>query len=827
MKKILLLALILCGSTFAHAQTNPSQGESSPPASEKEQADGKAAVKGNFALPPEKAEPVTIPRFAVAPVIDGKLDDAAWKDSAVLKDFFQIQPGDNIKPSKPTEVLIGYDATNLYLGIRAIDEPDKVRATIAKRDAIFSDDNVQVYLDTYNDQRKAYLLAFNPLGVQADGIHTEGRETDFSVDVLMTSRGVLSETGYTVEVSIPFRSLRYAAGKDKFWGVQVYRQIKRFDNEVDSWMPISRDRSGVLNQAGRITGLQDIFKGRTIELIPSLTLSETGKRIRTIPSSLLDSNPTLLDQGRFLNQPVETEVGLTAKFLLTPTATLDFAVNPDFAQVEADELVVVANQRFPIFFAEKRPFFLEGIDIFQTPLQAVHTRTIIDPDVAVKLSGKHGRNTFGVLMASDNAPGNFSEEERTDPNLLPSIERFLDKNAYIGVLRLKRDIGKESALGFIATSYNFIENHNQLGGFDGRLRLDPQTVVTFQVLGTTSRRFFFDPDTGTDSYRTGNGFAYTWNYTKTQRHWGLSVFGEGRTKYYVADVGFTRRVNTNIKGVFVSYDSEPKPKAKLISWRFTNNLITTFDWQGRSQRASTQPLVQFNLAGQSYLGASYIEGYERLFEEEFGPKRAPGRAGAFAGDDSERSTSQRTFIAFGGTNPTTKYSAAFFYASDWNLFDFDFGAGPRFPRVSPAALADPFAPLDPGPGHATTLNLSFIYQPTSALRTSIDYTKSKLTRNDTGRVAFDDNIIALNSTYQFTRFTFLRARVDYDSLASLVRGQFLVGWTPNPGTSLYIGYNNNLNYNGFNPFTGQLEPGIRRNGQTFFIKMSYLFQHTF
>src|SRR6267378_2121685 len=124
-----------------------------------------------------------------------------------------------------------------------------------------------------------------------------------------------------------------------------------------------------------------------------------------------------------------TSIGLTMKYGLTPTVTLDLALNPDFAQVEADQTVVTTNQRFPIFFEEKRPFFLEGVDIFQTPLQSVHTRAVVDPDVALKLTGKRGRNTFGILLASDNAPGNFSEEERTDPFVLPAIKRFLDKNA--------------------------------------------------------------------------------------------------------------------------------------------------------------------------------------------------------------------------------------------------------------------------------------------------------------------------------------------------------------------------------------------------------------
>src|SRR5205085_4716118 len=218
-----------------------------------------------------------------------------------------------------------------------------------------------------------------------------------------------------------------------------------------------------------------------------------GKRVRSFTPP-----PVGIDPGRMVNEPVHFDPGLTAKFGLTPTVTLDLALNPDFAQVEADQTVVTANQRFPIFFPEKRPFFLEGIDIFQTPLTVVHTRAIVNPEVAVKLSGKLGRNTFGIMAASDKGPGNFVGDERLDLNNAP----FLDKKAYIGVLRLKHDLGAgEDTIGMIATTYNFIQKHGDVLGFDGRFRLDKQSVLTFQVAGTTSRRFFFEPDQGQNIFR--------------------------------------------------------------------------------------------------------------------------------------------------------------------------------------------------------------------------------------------------------------------------------------------------------------------------------------
>jgi len=797
------------------------------------------SAKSAVTLPPEKSRPVTLPRFDKPPVIDGKLDDEIWKKAVVLKDFYQTQPGDNIAPSKQTEVFLGYDPKFLYIAFHCYDDPSKVRANIPKRDNIWDDDYVGILFDTFNDQRKAYEFDFNPVGIQADGIWTDGQGEDFSLDIVMDSRGIVTEDGYTIEVAIPFKSLRYVAGKDKLWGVHFWRRIKRLNNELDMWMPINRDQSSWLAQAGHLTGLEGLSTERTLELIPSLTLSETGKRKAPITAAQIAQG------GRFVNEPIKFDPGLTGKFSLTPTVTLDFAINPDFAQVESDQLVVTANQRFPIFFAEKRPFFLEGIDIFQTQIAAVHTRTIIDPDFAVKISGKLNRNTFGLLLASDNGPGNFNEDDRATAN-----PRFLDKNANVGILRLKRDIGKsDSFIGLLATYYRFVDKYNELGGFDGRLRIDKLTTFSFQVLGTHSRHQFFFPDEGATLDRKENGFIYGGDYNKDGRHFGYELSAVGRTRYYQADVGFNRRNNTNNINYFVRYNSEPKPKAKLISWRVYDDVSTNFDWQGRSQNFNNESQIQVNLRRQTQLGIGVDYGYERLQEEEFGPKRNSSNCAAlnnctFAGNDNERSTPNRAIYMFAGSTPSKKYNFNLFINRVWNQFDFDFGAGPKFPRVSPPALAAANAraaglcdvpnpppvcnaPQDPGPGDFWHFDGTISYQPTSALNATLSLTKERLVRYDTGRVAFDENIVSLRTTYQFTRFLFARGRVDYDSIASNVKGQFLLGWTPNPGTAFYVGYNDDLNRNGFNRFSGQLEPGFRRNGRTFFIKLSYLFRKSF
>jgi hypothetical protein len=840
-------------STAATPSASPapsSTATTSPAPSKAGKSEAKAAAnaKGRISLPPEKAQPVRLIKFEKPPVIDGKLDDEVWKGASVLKDFYQVQPGDNIAPSKQTEVLLGYDAKFLYLAYHAYDEPGKIRATVAKRDSIFDDDYVGFFIDTFNDQRKAYEMDFNPLGIQADGILTEGQGEDFSVDLVVESKGMLTEDGYTVEVAIPFKSLRYEAGKGKLWGVHFFRRIKRLNNELDMWMPISRDVSSWLSQAGHLTGLEGISTERTLEVIPSLTLQETGKRVRTYAPM----PPGILDQGRMVNQPLGFDPGLTVKYGISPTVTLDFTYNPDFAQVEADQTVVTANQRFPIFFEEKRPFFLEGIDIFRTQISAVHTRAIVDPDFAAKLTGKRGRNTFGLLVASDNGPGNFTGDERLDPRNF----HYLNKNALVGILRLKHDIGKDSNIGFLATSYNFkskdeqltafdlgvndpcraqkrFERINQLAGFDGRFRLNPTTTFDAQVLGSTSHRCFFDAAAGKNLFRVGNGAAYAFDLNDDGRHFGYEFSGVGRTRDFRSDVGFSRRTNTNNFNLFMRYNSEPKPKATLISWRVFTSPYTNFDWQGRMQNFGDNTQLRFTFPNQGFVGVGVEGGYERLFEEEFGPRRLPAingqaaRSGQFAGNDNERSSYYKTVYGYGGITPSKKYSLFLLAVRNWGTFDLDFGGGPKYPRASPGALLNPDAAQDPGAGNQWHIESNITYQPTSALRASLDFTKERLVRHDTGRVAYDDNIASFRTTYQFTRFTFARARVDYDTLASNVRGQFLLGWAPNPGTSFYVGYNDDLSRNGYNPFTNNLEPGFRRNGRTFFIKMSYLFRKSF
>ncbi len=875
MKKIgVLIALLLCAS-FVRTQDTVAVNSKTET---KMVANTGNTRTSKIELPPEKSRPVTIPKISTAITIDGKIDEEIWKTAAVFKDFYQTGPGDNIAPSKPTEVYVVYDESNFYVAFKCWDDKDKIRATVAKRDSVFGEDNVRMWLDTYNDQRRAYIIGFNPLGIQQDGIYTEGQGADFSVDIVMESKGSIEDWGWSVEAKIPFKSLRYTAGKGKLWGFNVARNIDRLNDEFDQWLPDDRNVSGTLIKHGKIDGLDGIKYERTLEVVPSITVSQSGRRKTTIPNSgfaqLGGYDPTfnpigIRDPGKFTNDPIKQDLSVNLKYTLSPNVTLDAAVNPDFAEVEADAPVIAANQRFPIFFAEKRPFFLEGKDIFDSPLQPFYSRTIVDPDLALKLTGKVGRNTFGFLAASDNAPGNYSEDERGellncqrarefDPlnnKRRCGIEEFIDKNAFFSVLRLKRDLGVGSNIGFFATARVFPKNRNFVGGFDGTFRLDPKTIMSFQVLGTHSRKNFYDPNVDRSAYRTGNGLGYSFNLDSTSDLHGWTFEASGRTKDYRTDAGFTRRTDVNTFFFANRFSTQSRPKATIIRANWSQFARYGMDWKGRTQEGMVGNNFNLSLQGNLSISTEFGVQYEKIYESEFGAIRKPNQQGAFFGD-STRTATQPYFSVNLNKTINKKLSVYGFVGSIFNSFDYDFGGGSKFQRASPAFVdylnspaynnyirdlylyqADPnvnpypnFADppqLDPGRGWQFDANVGFEYKPIDPLRFSLDYTKSKLTRNDTGLVAYDTNIFSMRSTYQFSRFVYVRSRLDYDTLSANASGQLLFGWNPSPGKAFYVGYNDNANYKGYSPITGQFEPGFERNSRTFFIRMSYLFRKSF
>ncbi len=292
------------------------------------------------------SESVAPPTMA-PPTIDGVVGAEEWAGAPMITLDHQTQPGDNVAPTASTEVRFGRDDKHLYVAFIARDpEQLGVRGRVTRRDDIAGDDYVKLYLDTYDDRRRAYVFWFNPLGIQADGIYTEGvstgRDYDSNVDRtwdgILVSHGQITDDGFVVEAAIPFRTLRFPTGVDRQWGLHVERWIARKGERI-SWRPISRDASSLLTQMGQLSGLTNLAAGPSIEIIPTATWSITGDRQR---------DGRIVDIGQF-------DPGLTSVWAMTPNLTLSGTVNPDFSQIEADEPQIEVNQRFPLLYAEKRP----------------------------------------------------------------------------------------------------------------------------------------------------------------------------------------------------------------------------------------------------------------------------------------------------------------------------------------------------------------------------------------------------------------------------------------------------------------------------------------
>ena len=629
----------------------------------------------------DKTRPVRIPRFESEPVIDGQLNEDIWKSAVVLKDFYQLKSGVNVPSTLPTEVLLGYTDNYLYVGFRAFDKPRAaIWASLSRRDEIFGDDTVRLVLDTFNDKKKAYVFTFNPKGVVADGILTEGSGEDYSINIPVESKGIITGTGYIVEAAIPFKSLRYKAGKDRLWGINVFRNIKNLNNELNSWMPISPNKLGQLNQAGQLSGLENISTKPTIEVISSLTVSKNQSRVKS-GNGVGGINGALNTNTRVSGQPLKIGPGFRAKIGFNPALTLKIAVNPDYLagtelfqsssyqqrkRAALDPDYAIKRTRAIRRFAYDDNY-LESINNFHTPLNIVSKYAIVDPDYVIDLSGKLKSNSFDLLLVRDPAPGNFSLQDLENPQIRARADRYINKRAFLNAFRVKRDIGNDSSLGLIATAYNFAGTRSYASGLDGRLRLDDSSFINFQILGVNSKRPYFEPDLGEDVSRTGNGVGYFVNYERQKRHFGISVSAEGRTKYYRADLGFTRRFNYNRNAATIKYKSDTNPQAKLVNFQLLNTSDIGYDWQGRLRFFSSESKLDVSLPRETYLSIAYGGGYERLFEEDFGPRRGFNRPGAFIGG-SERSTRFKGLSFYGESTPNERLFVSAFASYKWGEF---------------------------------------------------------------------------------------------------------------------------------------------------------------
>ena len=506
------------------------------------------------------------PRIQQAPAIDGRLDDAAWRAAAAITEFVQRRPLDGAPATEATEVYVAYDSANIYIGVYAhYSDPSMMRANRADRDRPIADDTFLVYFDPFLDQQRAYVFGVNGYGVQSDSILDSrtgggglgggggnlrvrrgfgpGRggpggapRGDRSWDALFTTAGQLVADGFTAEMAIPFKSLRYpqrGGNAPHRWGFQLARTIRGKDESV-VWSPVSRNVAGFLTQMGLIEGLTGLSTSRNIEILPTFTAVRFGA---------LDTA-----SGTFSDDDPRPEGGVNFKYGVTSNLTADLTFNPDFSQIESDQPQIEVNQRFALFYPELRPFFLEGAEIFQflAPVRLVHTRTIVDPRYGAKLTGKVGDTTIGVMYADDEAPGNLDDAD--DPALGRSAQTFVG--------RVRYDLYAESYVGAIFTERQLLDGYNRVAGLDSNFRIGDTHSFGVRAIGSRDR----DPAGGEET----TGYLLNASLQKTGRNLSYALGWYNLSPDFATDVGFVERTDQRWALGNVSYLWWPE--TWLVNW---------------------------------------------------------------------------------------------------------------------------------------------------------------------------------------------------------------------------------------------------------------------
>ena len=475
--------------------------------------------------------PLTVPMATSEITIDGKLDEQAWRDALTFELDYEVRPGENTKPPVRTEVFITYDEDRVLVAFRAHDdEPEKIRARYRDRDRVRGDDWVGIMLDTFNDERRAYEFWVNPLGVQTEGIYTEGRSEhgrnfDDSWDAIWFSAGRLTDFGFQAELAIPFNQIRFQ-GTDgpQIWGFDAIRSWPRSDRVHIGFFPRDRGANSYLAQSSKLIGFEEASPGKNLEIVPTLTGYALEERPDFPPVTEVEQDQAI-------------EVGATVTWGVTPNITLTGALNPDFSQIEADEVQLALNERFELFFEERRPFFLESADYFETGVNLFYTRMISDPLAALKLTGKMGRHTIGVISAYDEitnliVPGSEGSES----------EAFESPNtAFVG--RYRYDLGSDSSIGAYLNDRRGSDGYsNRVAAVDGLLRPTQADSITINAAWSTTQ---YSPDMQSELDLTSekiSGYAFDIEYVHTSRNWFAFVEYSDLGDDFRADLGFIPRV---------------------------------------------------------------------------------------------------------------------------------------------------------------------------------------------------------------------------------------------------------------------------------------------
>lgn len=468
--------------------------------------------------------------------IDGNIGEAEWRRGTPISLPFEAFPGDNVPARVATTCLLTHDAERLYVACRAQDPtPERIRAFITDRDDVEGQDRVGITIDPFNDARRAFEFSVTPLGVQSDGVFDQRSEegTDTSWDAIWASAGRITDGGYEVELAIPFRSLRFpSTGAAQTWRVFAWRQWPRSENVQFRSARLDRSNSCQLCQANLIRGFAGVTPGANVELVPTVTSSHAADR-----ASVRDRT---LGDGRLSGEP-----GLDVRWGVTTDLALNATLNPDFSQVEADAAQLDVNERFALFFPEKRPFFLEAADLFATPLRAVFTRKIVDPVFGTKLSGKLGSNALGAMVAQDEVTA------LTIPGNASSIDTVVTRSHTAMVARFRRDVGASSTVGVLYAGREGQGYYNRVGGFDGFFR--PVAPLTLEWHYLRSLTDYPDQLASARGQREDafGGDAFRGRAVFNTRHWRFITLFETFDPGFRADQGFVNQVDmrrTNVWG---------------------------------------------------------------------------------------------------------------------------------------------------------------------------------------------------------------------------------------------------------------------------------------
>jgi len=733
-----------------------------------------------------KAESAPSARFDVVrasvPIkIDGVLDEEAWAAAPAIPLPYEWQPGDNIPAPVKTECLVTYDLRNLYVGFRCFDpEPRKIRGHLMDRDdtdTLIMDDHVSFMVDSFNDERRAFQFRVNPRGVQADAnfSESEGYE-DFSWDAIWDAKAKITDWGWAVEVAIPLSQLRFhAAEGPKTWGFEAERSWPRDARHRIISHVRSRSVNCILCQFNKLTGFEGISAGRNIEIDPTLTAGRTDA----------------MDMGGYPDGPLvrgdaDYELGVTAKWGITPNLILNAAANPDFSQVEADVAQLEINRRFALFYPEKRPFFLEGADLFLTPVQAVFTRTVADPRWGTKLTGKTGRTAMGFFAAQD------AMTNLVFPSNQGSMRGFLDQDAYGGVFRLRQDVGRMSTLGVLYTGRGGKDYYNHVAGADGFFHLDRKNVISFQLLHSeTDYPGAIALDYGQSDSRFG-GNALSLMYQHTSRNWIVMTGYEDLSGGFRADYGFVPRVDTRTGAARVLRQFWGKPggwfnaiRAGVMGQVVYNHAGTLTD-----RRLTLTTTYQGDLESMVQATANFLRTFYdgQDFDTAYGTLYLQIRP--FSG-------SQISLDGMAGQN-----------------IDY---ANSRLANIFAAGPSASFSLL-----RHLNLVLGHVYE-----RLSLG-----------GDTIYTANLSQAKVVWNFNVKSFVRAIVQYqdleqnpamygvpvDTRTKGVFTQFLFSYKLNPRTVLFLGYSDNAMGGVFDSWLGPDRLGITRTDRTFFLKIGYAWQ---